>query len=167
MSRRWIGAAMALSGIAALAVGLAACVLLFRPEAFGLSVYRVGTSSMSPGIPPGSAAYVSVRGADVSVGDVVVYEDGSGRKILHRIIGKDADGRFILKGDANPSPDPDPVDPDAVSGRMLASSRSADMSGDFLAFAAMSFSCIGASLVLSAWGLSRRRKYAAPSAGKE
>lgn len=168
MRRAKAPAVMAAAGVAALVLGLAVCALLFRPGIFGISVYRVSTSSMSPGIPAGSAAYVSASGgADVLPGDVVVYEDGSGRDILHRVVGKNADGRLVLKGDANPAPDPEPVDPGAVAGRMLAAFPDAGALGGFLAFAAAALGCAGTGLAAAAWGLSKSRKYDAHSAGKE
>lgn len=56
------------------------------------------------------------------VGDAVAYrvpdgELGAGRLVVHRIVGVGSDGRFTLRGDNNPAPDPWRPAPSDVAGR--------------------------------------------------
>lgn len=71
------------------------------------------TNSMDPVFDRGANGIqiVPTRPEQLSVGDVITYDYG-GRKIIHRIveIGQDADGYyFLVKGDNNGAPDPQPV----------------------------------------------------------
>ena len=68
------------------------------------------TSSMTPLIKPG-ALVIGQRiqpGQSPAVGQIVSYMYGD-LLITHRIIGKNPDGTYIFKGDANPLADPFPV----------------------------------------------------------
>lgn len=167
MRSRRIGRFIMLFGGVDLFLGLLICAFLMRPGIFGLSVYQVKTSSMSPGIPVGSDVYIRNGNSDIDVGDIIVYEDSGGREILHRVIGENLDGYLILKGDANIVPDPEPVDESSVAGRMVVSIRDAGVLDDFLSVAGMSLLCTGLSLVLAGWGLSVNHKSAAHDAGKD
>lgn len=50
-------------------------------------------------------------------GDVVVFPDGGGGLVTHRIVGRRDDGLLRTRGDANAVADTRPVDPDTVLGR--------------------------------------------------
>ena len=100
----WVGA---LTGVlcltaAALAVFAGVTPLIFR------------SGSMSPGIPTGALALAqTVPAAEVAVGDVVSVPRADGIRVTHRVVETDDAGgasrSLVLKGDANPVTDPDPV----------------------------------------------------------
>jgi signal peptidase I len=101
---------------AALALALGAVVLVVLGHALGWSVMIVRSGSMEPAVPVGGLVLAQrVSGQDVRVGDAIaVQRTGGGRPVtvLHRIISlSERDGHRVaqLKGDANPTPDPDPV----------------------------------------------------------
>jgi signal peptidase len=95
---------------------LAAAALLVLGHTLGWSAMVVRSGSMEPAVPVGSLVLVQrVSGQDVRVGEAIaVQRTGGGRPVtvLHRVaaIGE-RDGRRSaqLKGDANPTPDPEPV----------------------------------------------------------
>jgi signal peptidase len=62
----------------------------------------VSSWSMDPVLHVGDIVVVSGQ-RDYSVGDIVIYDSGRGI-IVHRVVAK-ADERFVVKGDANPTPD--------------------------------------------------------------
>lgn len=108
-------------------VVLAAVMLLYLvPAATGWAPLTVLTSSMSPGMPPGSLVVVEPvsqkRAARLAIGDVATYlpSAGSDALITHRIVGMSAgiDGAvtYVFQGDANPQADPDPVRPEQIRG---------------------------------------------------
>lgn len=71
------------------------------------------SNSMDPLIDTGANGIqiIPTSPDQLKIGDVVTY-DLDGKKIIHRIvdIGQDSKGYyFILKGDNNPEPDPEPV----------------------------------------------------------
>ncbi len=70
--------------------------------------------SMRPGIQPGDVV-VTVPAHHPGIGSVVTYRK-PGRPMLHRIVGVDARGRLVTKGDANTVADAAPVPRDAVTG---------------------------------------------------
>lgn len=89
------------------AIGLVLIATLAALAVAGLrghSVYAVQTGSMSPAIPPRSAVVVT-KDAVPAVGDVITYEH-DGALVTHRLVGIDADGTLVTKGDANESADP-------------------------------------------------------------
>ncbi|MBF4579002.1 signal peptidase I [Frigoribacterium sp. VKM Ac-2530] len=100
----WAGA---LTGVvcltaAALAVFAGVTPLIFR------------SGSMSPDIPTGALALArTVPAAEVAVGDVVSVPRADGVRVTHRVVETDDAGgasrSLVLKGDANPVTDPDPV----------------------------------------------------------
>jgi len=100
----WVGA---LTGVvcltaAALAVFAGVTPLIFR------------SGSMSPDIPTGALALArTVPAAEVAVGDVVSVPRADGVRVTHRVVETDDAGgasrSLVLKGDANPVTDPDPV----------------------------------------------------------
>lgn len=82
------------------------------------------TGSMEPGIMPGDIVIVEKSDCDgVAVGDVIMFNNGNGMNITHRVIEKsDADGEvlFRTKGDNNSSPDNGYVNASQLRGRVIA-----------------------------------------------
>jgi len=106
-----------------LIVAALAVLLIVLPKATGSTPLTVLTGSMEPGLPPGTLLVVRPTPVEqVQVGDVVTYQIASGRPevITHRVTGiesaADGDLRFVLQGDANDEPDPEPVRPEQVRG---------------------------------------------------
>ncbi len=103
--------AVVLSVIAA--IGIAAIVV---PAATGSTPLTVLTSSMEPTMPAGTLVVVRPTAPeDITPGTVLTYQLRSGEAavVTHRVQQqlRLADGSYtwITQGDANPSPDPDPV----------------------------------------------------------
>lgn len=113
-----------LAGVLAviIVIGLAAIVV---PAVSGSVPLTVMTSSMEPSLPPGTLIVVRPTDpAEIKPGDVLTYQLRSGEPtvVTHRVLQQQrtADGEyfFITKGDANPTPDPDPVRAIQVRGTM-------------------------------------------------
>ena len=104
-----------------LLVVIALCVPLAVPSLVGYQVFDVVSGSMEPEIPVGSVVYAKqVEPSAIEVGDVVVYNDGSG-VIVHRVtVNRTSLGELVTKGDANNVEDFAPVPYDAVVGRVEA-----------------------------------------------
>lgn len=64
-----------------------------------------------------------VNPKNISIGDIIVYRDGSDRFVIHRVInikiGVDGKLYFTTKGDGNPGPDSGDVSQDNVIGRVV------------------------------------------------
>lgn len=106
-------------GLAAAIIGSVILSLCLAPQAFGMSMYHVLTGSMEPGIPAGSVVYAAaIQAGEPRAGGVIVYDYG-GTPVIHRVIDVLPDGAVIAKGDANPEPDPEPVDPVNIIGRTV------------------------------------------------
>jgi signal peptidase I len=103
---------------AALAAALSAW-FLFAPQALGGSVAYlvVDGTSMKPGLSAGDL--VVVRSADgYAAGDVVAYQSPiANRTFVHRVL-RTEEGRFVLKGDANPYPDAGRPGVAAIDGKL-------------------------------------------------
>jgi signal peptidase I len=80
---------------------------------------RVAGMSMAPTLGIGDIVFVSRSGVS-RTGDVaLIARPGRGRA-LHRLIGKASDGRWVVRGDANPIPDLEPVPKEEIAGRVVA-----------------------------------------------
>lgn len=107
-----------LLGIALLALSLP----FWLPTSLGgeTSYHFVLTDSMKGSLDPGTFVVLR-RSESYRVGDVVAFREdlGNGKSvtILHRIVGRTAEGRYIIKGDAATTRDE--VEPQAVVGRMV------------------------------------------------
>ena len=74
------------------------------PMPFGIGVSVVLTGSMEPTLEPNDLVVIK-RAGSYSVGDIVVFQDGSSL-VIHRIIEADeAEGTVVTKGDANSADD--------------------------------------------------------------
>ena len=107
-----------------LSFGLLAFVLLLAslvvvvPAVSGSTPYTILTSSMEPGLPPGTLVIVKpIDPVDIKIGTVITYQLDSGEPavVTHRVLEiqgpnlPGADPSFITKGDANSAPDAKPV----------------------------------------------------------
>ncbi|GAA3654178.1 signal peptidase I [Microbacterium marinilacus] len=97
------------------AVGLVSIAWLLASWLLGLHLVVLTTGSMSPGMPPGTAAVErTVAAAELRVGDVVsVPRAGDGEVVTHRIVEISSNGEpdqrtLTLQGDANDGPDTQP-----------------------------------------------------------
>ncbi len=104
-------------GLLAFVLLLAALVVVV-PAATNSTPYTILTSSMEPGLPPGTLVIVKPTDpADIRIGTVITYqlESGESTVVTHRVIeiqGPNLPGAepgFITKGDANAAPDAEPV----------------------------------------------------------
>ncbi|GAA4730793.1 hypothetical protein GCM10023328_07200 [Modestobacter marinus] len=112
--------ALVLSSLARALLGTLALLLAVSvaPTVVGWETTVVLSGSMEPGVSPGDVAVVRpVPIADLAVGDVLLVDDpdAPGRLRLHRLVAVE-DGGLRLQGDANPTPDPQLVDPSTVHG---------------------------------------------------
>jgi len=98
--------------------------LVVVPRATGGVPLAVLSGSMRPTIPPGATVVVRpVDVADLEVGDIITYQLRSGDPtvVTHRIVGisrSATETTFTTQGDANPSPDPEPVHAVQVRGKV-------------------------------------------------
>ena len=104
-------------GLLALVLLLAALVVIV-PAATRSTPYTILTSSMEPGLPPGTLVIVKpIDPQDIKIGTVVTYqlESGESAVVTHRVVEiqgpnlPGGDPSFITKGDANSAPDAKPV----------------------------------------------------------
>jgi signal peptidase len=115
---------VALSVALLLAVVALGAILIVIPKLAGATPLTVLTSSMEPGLPPGTLIIVKpVEPDDIKIGDVVTYQIRSGEPdvITHRVIGIDALGaekRFIFQGDNNAAPDAELVRAVQIQGKL-------------------------------------------------
>jgi len=115
----WLGIS---GGLLALVVALAAVAVII-PSLTGAVPLTVLTSSMEPGLPPGTLIVVRPTPAtEITIGDVVTYQIESGKAdvVTHRVIevvsSTDGTRTFITQGDNNPQPDPEPVVQEQIKG---------------------------------------------------
>ena len=96
-------------------VAIAAAAIVV-PAATGSTALTVLTSSMEPSLPPGTLVIIRPTAPEgIEPGMVMTYQLKSGEDVVvtHRVMQQviDASGErvFTTQGDANPSPDPQPV----------------------------------------------------------
>lgn len=142
-------------GMAVLVCCAIVCVIIVVPRLFGIVPYAVATGSMEPSLPVGSLVYAQeVDPAELEPGDVVTFSQGHQRSVpvTHRVVSNDPMEReLVTQGDANASPDPEPVPYSRVRGEVVLSvpllgfiATGLSMDGGKLALVAV----IGASLAL-------------------
>lgn len=110
-------------GLVTLVAVAAIAAAVVVPRLAGATPYTVLTSSMRPGLPPGTLVVVRpVHAAEIGVGSVITYqlESGKATMVTHRVVaqGFGADGEVVLQtqGDANDVPDEAWVLPDQLRG---------------------------------------------------
>ncbi|TFD60356.1 signal peptidase I [Cryobacterium sp. Hh38] len=120
---RFLGIALS-AAVLLLVIGLG-LVLVVIPKATGATPLTVLTSSMEPGLSPGTV--VIVRPVDANalhIGDVVTYQmvSGDAKVVTHRILSivSNSEGprSFIVQGDNNSAPDDDSVLAEQIQGRL-------------------------------------------------
>lgn len=87
-----------------------------QPEVFGYSTAVVVSGSMSGSIEVNDMVVIR-RSDSYQTGDVISFESGS-NLVTHRIVERTAEG-FITKGDANNTPDREPVIMDQIVGKVV------------------------------------------------
>lgn len=87
-----------------------------HPTIFGYSLAVIASGSMEPALAVDDVILNHAQDS-YQVGDVVTYEHGASLT-THRIVEITDDG-YITQGDANNAPDPDPVQPEDVVGRVV------------------------------------------------
>ena len=103
---------------------LAVAIVWFAVGVFPIKPFLVPSGSMLPIINPGDVVIVAPVQTDaIKVGEIIEYRNiKENINIMHRVIeitGNTSNLSFITKGDANDSPDPDPVSPQAIMGREI------------------------------------------------
>lgn len=92
--------------------------IVFRTDSPMLAVV---SNSMVPTFQRGDLIFVKGVGSisDLKIHDIIVYQDSTGREIVHRVVGIDTQDNIITtKGDANSNEDP-PFPFDRVRGKVL------------------------------------------------
>lgn len=105
-------------------VGIALATIVV-PKLLGAAPYTVLTGSMRPTMAPGALAIVApLDAADIRIGDVITYQltPGEPEVVTHRVVGINAasDGgrTYVTQGDANTSPDAEPVIEAQIRGKV-------------------------------------------------
>jgi signal peptidase len=99
-------------------------IVWFTAGVFPIKPFLVPTGSMLPVINPGDVVIIApVQIGDIKIGEIIEYRNTKENiNIVHRVIGITGNApnlSFITQGDANNSPDIDPVSPQAVIGREI------------------------------------------------
>ncbi len=110
-------------GVLLLILGLGA-VTIVVPALAGGTPLSVLTGSMRPHLPPGTLVVIKPTPVEeIGVGDVITFQISSGQPAVatHRVIARSVDSatgdvHFTTQGDANNTPDPEPVRPEQVRG---------------------------------------------------
>lgn len=112
------------AGLLAL-VALVGVLSIVVPAATGSTAMTILTSSMRPGLPPGTLVIVKpIDAKDIRIGMAITYQAESGKAVFitHRVTSilstSDGDRSFVTKGDANGAPDPQPVIPEQIRGEV-------------------------------------------------
>jgi signal peptidase len=104
------------------ALGMAVVVGFLLLVAPNYKLYLIHTGSMTPTIPIGSA--VLVHRGPVRVGQIITFRPFDGSTVVtHRLVGVNANGTLITKGDANKTTDVDIVTRANVIGHVVAAPR--------------------------------------------
>lgn len=119
----WLTQVLAWLVILGVAAVLAVAVVI--PRVAGATPYTVLTGSMRPDLPPGTLVVVKpAKTEDLRTGDIATYQIESGEPTVatHRIVqvGVNLKGEtsFTFQGDANNAPDPEPVLPVQIKGKL-------------------------------------------------
>ncbi|MGL4743209.1 MAG: signal peptidase I [Dermatophilaceae bacterium] len=115
----WLRLAVATLARAAVAAAFGLAFWSAAPSVIGWQPTTVVSGSMEPRIHVGDVVVARpVTAGEARPGQVLLVDDPDqpGRLRLHRFVERDATGRLVLKGDANPGRDSSPVAPAAVHG---------------------------------------------------
>ncbi|MFH1382489.1 MAG: signal peptidase I [Chloroflexota bacterium] len=98
-------------------------IIWFSVGLFPIQPSLIGSGSMSPAMEAGDVVVFAKISADkIKVGDVIGFRRPGKITVIHRVISiQETEGErlFVTKGDANDAPDPDPVIPDNVVGKVF------------------------------------------------
>lgn len=95
-----------------------ALVVLTSTALLGWRPVVLHSGSMAPLLEEGDVLLAEPVGDDVRPGTVIVFHDPEGRGLLtHRAVGRNDDGTYRTRGDANPSEDTLGVAPEDIVGR--------------------------------------------------
>ncbi|NCB52316.1 MAG: signal peptidase I [Clostridia bacterium] len=113
---------------------------------FGYRLFYITTGSMEPTLPVGSAILVHKAPESYEIGDIITFfskdETIYDRPNTHRIVGIQSESGQIFyttRGDANASPDMEPVLGEDVIGRVVWQTGTIPLAGNLLAFLATKF----------------------------
>lgn len=98
---------------------IAIAIMTVGVRLFGIQPFTVLSGSMAPAYPTGALIYVKPTDAQqVHVGDPITFHLGNGQTVAtHRVISIDEENAcFYTKGDANETPDGQPVSYDHLIG---------------------------------------------------
>lgn len=120
-----------------LAVLVIFAALLTVPKMAGMDTYVVLSGSMEPAYKTGSLIYTKkiVDTAELKIDDVITFRLNDSTVATHRIVDvSTADGAYVFqtKGDANASPDPNPVPEENVVGKVIFSVPYLGYAADFV-----------------------------------
>lgn len=112
-------------GVLLIIVALGALTIVV-PAAVGGMPLSVLTGSMRPTYPPGTLVVIKPAAPEeIGVGDVITFQIESGKPAVatHRVIARSTDSgtgevRFTTQGDANNTPDAEPVQPVQIRGKV-------------------------------------------------
>ena len=104
--------------VALLVFGTLAVIALIPTVIPGFTSATITSGSMEPKLRPGDVVVAADHGdAVIAENTIVVFEDPArGDLVTHRIVGVDAHGDYITKGDANAINDVTPIPPENVRG---------------------------------------------------
>ena len=103
----WIGAAL-----------VSLMIIFFSFGYFGVQPIIIVSGSMRPTLDVGDLVIIErVDPSKIRKGDIIEYRVGR-MSIVHRVVEIKKEG-FVTKGDANRYPDPDPVHPDQIRGKVI------------------------------------------------
>ena len=91
--------------------------IIFRTDS---PLRAVSSNSMKPTFERGDLIFI--KGVDslseIKIHDIIVYQDMSGKPIVHRVVNISQDNKITTKGDANSNNDP-PITFEQVKGKVL------------------------------------------------
>ncbi len=111
----------------ALVISVILLVLSANTPLKKITIYNVVSGSMEPVISTGSIVITqNINPEDIEVNDVISYtsENSASTIITHRVVKiltENSSRRFITKGDANSTPDPDEIEPFRIQGKAITS----------------------------------------------
>lgn len=119
----WVGQVLAWLVILGVVAVLAVAVVV--PRVAGATPYTILTGSMQPDRPPGTLVVVRPVDPDrIGIGSVITYqlESGEAAVVTHRVVAQGVSGTgettWQTQGDANDTPDQEPVRPVQVRGEV-------------------------------------------------
>lgn len=108
---------------------------------FGYRLFYVTTGSMEPTVPVGAVILVHESREPYQIGDIITFYSKDraiyGRPNTHRVVGIQKENGQVFyntRGDANSSPDIEPISSDDVIGRLVWQTGAVPFVGNLIAF---------------------------------